>query len=231
MPFVTLSKLQDGEPLVLQTVIDNTGGNLEVALREFHYEVGYRNISSTAEFDFEPWVNPSKIYDPFDIATHSIKTFRLYDGLYSFEQLTRFFHEAVPGITLKFKDSSLAELNAPAHIGRIRLNGSLPQILGIDKEDWIGGNHEGDHKWFYIYLDQLSTTSNIIDSTPSTLLAIVPAATSDCIIDITPSHPMYKKLGAGDIHQLNLRVLDENGTIVQNRGRPMTAVLEIQENA
>ena len=35
----------------------------------------------------------------------------------------------------------------------------------------------------------------------------------------------------GHIHQLNLRVLDENGTIVQNRERPITAVLEIQENA
>ena len=39
---------------------------------------------------------------------------------------------------------------------------------------------------------------------------------------------MYKK---GYIHQLNLRVLDENGTIVQNRGSPITAVLEIRENA
>ena len=87
------------------------------------------------------------------------------------------------------------------------------------------------HKWFYIYLDQLSTTSNLIDGAPSTLLAIVPAATSDGIIDITPSNPMYKKLEVGNIHQLNLRVLDENGTIVLNRRRPITAVLEIRENA
>ena len=42
---------------------------------------------------------------------------------------------------------------------------------------------------------------------------------------------MYKKLEVGRIHQLNLRVLDENGTIVQNRERPITAVLEIRENA
>ena len=31
--------------------------------------------------------------------------------------------------------------------------------------------------------------------------------------------------------ELNLRVLDECGTKVQNRDRPITAVLEIQENA
>ena len=42
---------------------------------------------------------------------------------------------------------------------------------------------------------------------------------------------MFKKLEVGNIHQLNLRVLDENGTIVRNRKRPITAVLEIRENA
>ena len=61
------------------------------------------------------------------------------------------------------------------------------------------GKYEGDrpvkiivHKWFYIYLDQLSTTSNLIDGAPSTLLAVVPAATSDGIIDITPSNHVQK---------------------------------------
>ena len=32
---------------------------------------------------------------------------------------------------------------------------------------------------------------------------------------------MYKKLEVGDIHHLNLRVLNENGTEVQNREKPM----------
>ena len=238
MTFVALTKLQNREPTLLQTVINNTGGKLDIALREFHYEVGYRNISSTGGFEFEPWVNPSKEYDPFDIATHSTKSFALHEGLHSFEQLSRFFYEAVPGITLKFSNSNLAELDAPEHIGRIRLTGSLSQILGVDKKGWIRGKYDGDrpvkiiiHKWFYIYLDQLSTTSNLIDGAPSTLLAIVPAATSDGIINITPSNPMYKKLEVGNIHQLNLRVLNENGTIVLNRRRPITAVLEIRENA
>ena len=42
---------------------------------------------------------------------------------------------------------------------------------------------------------------------------------------------MFKKLEVGNIHQLNLRALDENGTIVRNRKRSITAVLEIRENA
>ena len=86
------------------------------------------------------------------------------------------------------------------------------------------------HKWLYIYLDQLSTTSNIVDGAPSTLLAIVPASATRGIINITPSNPMFKKLAAGHIHQLNLRVFD-NDTVVLNHGKPMTAILEIRENA
>ena len=74
MTFVALTKLQNREPTLLQTVINNTGGKLHIALREFHYEVGYRNTSSTGGFEFD----------------------------------------------------------APEHIGRIRLSGSLSHILGID---------------------------------------------------------------------------------------------------
>ena len=120
----------------------------------------------------------------------------------------------------------------------IRLTDNLRRILGIDESGWIGGEYEGDrpvncitHKWFHIYLDQLSTTSNLVDGAPSTLLAIVPAASDGGIVDINPHYPMYKKMEVGHIHQLTLHVLDENGTIVQNRESPITAVLEIRENA
>ena len=41
---------------------------------------------------------------------------------------------------------------------------------------------------------------------------------------------MYTKLEVGHIDQLNLRVLDENGTIVKNHDKSMTAVLDIREN-
>ena len=61
------------------------------------------------------------------------------------------------------------------------------------------------------------------------LLARVPAAAG--IADINPGCPMYKQLEMGYIHQLNLRILDENGKIPQNRKRSITAVLEIRGNA
>ena len=40
---------------------------------------------------------------------------------------------------------------------------------------------------------------------------------------------MYKRLEMGYINQLNLHVLDEEGAIVNNHKRSITAVLEIRE--
>ena len=225
--FVTLTQLQKGEVSVLQTVIDNTCGKLNVALRGFHYEVGYRNVSSSAGILWRPDVDPTN-----DSPNDRPLKIPVPAGLYTIERLSHFLMEEIPGLTLK-----MIKLNIPESSGMIKLTGDLRRILGIDERGWIDGEYEGDkpakfiaHKWFHIYLDQLSTTSNLVYGAPSTLLAIVPFAAGG-IVDINPYYPMYKKLEVGHIHQLNLRVLDENGTIVQNRERPITAVLEIRENA
>ena len=227
--FVTLTQLQKGEASVLQTVIDNTCSKLNVALRGFHYEVGYRNVSSSAGILWR-----SAVAD--DQSSDRPRKIQVPAGLYNFEQLARVFMEEIPGVTLKItKATGTIKLNIPEPSGMIKLSGDMRRILGIDERGWIDGKYEGDrpakssaHKWFHIYLDQLSTTSNLVDGAPSTLLAIVPAAAGG-IVDINPHCPMYKKLEVGHIHQLNLRMLDENGTIVQNRERPITAVL--RENA
>ena len=54
--FVTLTKLQNREPTLLRTVIDNTCGKLNAALRSFHYEVG-----SHTRDDINPTYNPNLI--------------------------------------------------------------------------------------------------------------------------------------------------------------------------
>ena len=120
----------------------------------------------------------------------------------------------------------------------IQFSSDLRRILGIDEKGWIGGVYEGHgqvkiiaHKWFYIYLNQLSSSSNLVDGAPSTLLAIVPAAAGG-VVDINPYYPVYKKLEVGHLHQLNIRALDEGGMVVKKtRESPITAVLEIRENS
>ena len=190
--FVTLTQLQKGEASVLQTVIDNTCGKLNVALRGFHYEVGYRNVSSSAGIIWRPAVADKQSSDrPQKIPVPA--------GLYTIERLSHFLME-IPDLTLKMnKATGLIKLNIPESSGMIKLTGDLRRILGIDERGWIDGEYEGDrpaqliaHRWFHIYLDQLSTTSNFVDGAPSTLLAIVPVAAGG-IVDINPYYPMYNK--------------------------------------
>ena len=86
------------------------------------------------------------------------------------------------------------------------------------------------NKFFYIYLDQLSTSSNLVDGDPSTLLAVVPTAPgARDVVSIDHPSPMYKKLQGGDTHQLNLRILNERGKLVDNETKPFIVVLEIRD--
>ena len=224
-----MTQLQNEEASVLQTAIDNTGGKLHVALRGFHYEAGYRNVGSSHGF----FVRTPNLRNP----SSPVSTFfTVPTGLYNFEQISSLIIAHITGAQLSITATGLINLFIAEHIA-IRFHSNLRRLLGIDEKGWIEGTYEGDgpvkiiiHKWLYIYLDQLSTTSNIVNGAPSTLLAIVSAATSRGIIDTNFYYPMYTKLEVGDIHHLNLRVLNENGTEVQNREKPMTAVLEIREN-
>ena len=83
--FITLTKLQNREPTLLQTVIDNTCGKLNIALESFHYEVGYHNLDPSTTFGY---VSSSQV-----IGQGITTPFTLYGGMYTFEQISRFLME------------------------------------------------------------------------------------------------------------------------------------------
>ena len=70
--FVTLTKLQNREPTLLQTAIDNTCGKLNVALRSSHYEVGYRNLDAHTRFFLTP-PPPSENYWPDSLSRQPVR--------------------------------------------------------------------------------------------------------------------------------------------------------------
>ena len=168
--FITLTQLRNEEASVLQAAIDNTGGKLHVALRGFHYEVGYRNVGSSQGF----FLRSPNTQNPNSSVQQS---FPVPPGLYNFKQLSRFIAENVNGAQLSLTANNITRLIVPRHIA-IKFRSDLCRLLGIDEKGWIEGTYEGDrparivvHKWFHIYLDQLSTSSNLIDGAPSTLLS------------------------------------------------------------
>ena len=222
--FITLTRLNDEEAPVINPVISNKDGGLYVALRGFNYEVGYHNIGEMSVFVLRP-------------STREYDTITVPSGLYTIEQLSRYLTKNVPALIVRITKSRLAEINIKDGFA-VRIEDDLRQILGVGETLLQGGKkYVGNwpvrlpipHKWFYIYLNQLSTSSNLVDGAPSSLLAIVPAtADGDSVVRINPSNPMYKRLQVGNIHQLSLRVLNERGEIFDNNKKPMTAVLEIR---
>ena len=134
--FVTLTQLQNGEASFLQTVIDNTCGKLNVALRGFRYEVGYRNASSSAGILWRPVVDPTD-----DSRNDRPLKIQLPAGLYNFEQLAQVLLKEIPGVTLKItKATGTIKLNIPEPSGMIKLSGDMRWILGFDERGWIDGN-------------------------------------------------------------------------------------------
>ena len=222
--FITLTQLHDEEATLLQPVISNKDGGLHVALRGFNYEVGYHNIRETYAFVLNP-------------TTRKYVTHIVPSGTYTLEQLTRYLSKNIPTFTIRITKNGSAVINIEDD-SVVSLNEDLREIFSIDErllqggEEYVGSRPARlpiPHKWLYIYLDQLSTSFNFIDGAPSTLLEIVPASTdANSIVSINLHNPVYKKLQVGDIHQLNLRVLNERGDIVDNNQKPMTAVLEIR---
>ena len=222
--FITLTRLHDEEAPVINPVISNKDGGLHAALRGLNYEVGYHNIGEMSVLVLRP-------------STREYDTITVPGGLYTIEQLSRYLTKNIPALVVRITKSRLAEINIKDGFA-VRIEDDLRQILGVGETLLQGGKkYVGNwpvrlpipHKWFYIYLNQLSTSSNLVDGAPSSLLAIVPAtADGDSVVRINPSNPMYKRLQVGNIHQLSLRVLNERGEIFDNNKKPMTAVLEIR---
>ena len=74
--------------------------------------------------------------------------------MYTFEYISRFFIESVPGITLRLNLYGLAEFNVPETIGYIELDEQLHRLLGFNKKRSglnIIGKYVGDVPVNYLY--------------------------------------------------------------------------------
>lgn len=220
--FVTLTNVQSGGAVSLQQPIDNRKGSLEVAIRSFTFWIGWHNLKPG---EFVSWRKNGET-----------NTLSLSQGLYSFDLLADTLSGAEADLSLNVDHfSGRVNFTVPRDY-EVLLSENLTSLLGL-KKGWMTGLNfaEGPinmtpEKALYVHLDQLSTSENVVDGAPSTLLAVFPAPSDPfgTTRNWNP-RPEWKKLAAGTTGELKIRVTDERQALLDNNGQPISVVLEIRE--
>ena len=87
-------------------------------------------------------------------------------------------------------------------------------------------------KIIYIHCDQISTSENCYNGTPSTVLNVLPIR--DKMFGkndwIEYSSPLQKNLTTGTLNELNFKIKDSDGKDIDNHGLPIIMTIEINSN-
>ena len=81
-------------------------------------------------------------------------------------------------------------------------------------------------KSLYVHLSDINESHNYHNGSPSDVIPIENKSFGD-IVSVRFEHPEFKRLKNEAITELKLVVKDENNTVVDNHGLPMSCVLEI----
>ena len=229
--FQTLTNVQEGEAVPLLQYIDNRSGNLRVGLRSITYTVGWYNVESEESITWRELGG-------------STSTVPIPPGLYGVERLQEIIEEStnLVGTTLSVsKENGLINLTVGGN-SEVLFTDGLLRLLGLDDGlggQWLGaGIYTGDRpvnfaswKMLNLHLEQVSTTDNMVDGTPATLLTSIGVgrhAFGD-IHTIRVEHPEYKRLQCGTVDELKVVVRGDNGEFLDNHNLSITVTLEIQQ--
>ena len=174
-------------------------------------------------------------------STETAGTAEISSGLYRFAQLRSLIDRI--GVNFRLRLSmftNIVELHVPNE-WKIHVTDGLLLLLGLDDGRhgaWLeSGTYIGDRvidfaviKTLQIHLEQLSTTGNYVDGAPSTLLANVGLgryAFGDTAT-VRFEQPMFQPLRSGYISELKITIRDNSGNFFNNRGQPISVVLEFQ---
>ena len=163
MIFHTLTNVQLSKHCKLLNYVDNRDGNKKVGLKSITYWVGWYNLSGKQYF-----ATKNKLFD-------------LEPELYNFNDLKHIFSNE--GIDLSVnKINGIITLEIPPST-EIQSSSGILSLLGIILKHGRlnAGKHYGTidlarPKELRFHLDQINTTANYVDGTPSTLLGIIPVS-------------------------------------------------------
>jgi len=190
--------------------IDNTSGNLHVALCEISYSVNWKNISKE--------LKNNQIFETGG------KNIIIPDGYYDFCTLSKIAFEPF-GIVAELNQANLlVTLKFPKR-ANYSLSANLANMLGFkqtlfENHTKITGKYPikmAVNKSLYIHLNELNTTENLLDGNPSNLLEIIPTDRSSYCERETKEYisPRYKRLSKGFFENLNISIKNENGEQVE----------------
>jgi len=226
--FITLRNVQKGEAVSLSHCLDNRNGTLKVALRSIIYWVGWHNVDAGETLSWK------------EVGSSTIDGLRLDPGLYSLAQLAEKFQASVPGLELSVDHATgvTSMTVPPSH--NVRISSGLRTMLGLDDKGWLDegvylGDHLVDfaiHKSLNVHLDEVSTTGNLVDGRPSTLIGIVPVP---CLplggaTSFSYPNPEFRCLRSGLITELKVGIRDDIEQLIDNHDLPISVVLEIIPN-
>ena len=221
--YVTLTDIQNGEAVALSRLIENEQGEFEVALCGFTYSPLWYNISAKLHnnrlrVQDEPGhiVIPEGYYNVCDLGTEIFKPHGASLTLHSPSGRLKITTTAKKvtllkglALTLGFASNSR---DVPAASQRLA---GYPNKLAI-------------HRELFVHLSELSTSDNLHNGAPSTLLRPVSVENERCNEGRTVSFPalQYKRLAAGVISNMTVKVLDEHGGDVDTNY--LSAVLHLR---
>ena len=226
--FQTLTNIQSEESVGLQQYIDNRDGDLKVGLRSITYTVGWYNVHDKESFSWRSSKNST-----------NNNTTEIPPGLYSFTQLKNVIEARKILVIDVNKVNGLITLVVTDGI-EVLLTDGLLSLLGLDDGlggQWLkAGSYIGDRavnfadtKILYLYLEQINTTSNIVDGAPSTILTMIGLGCHPFgdIGTLRVEHPEFKQLQHGTITELKITTRDDSGKILDNHSLPISLTLEI----
>ena len=216
------------QPTTLAYPIDNTCGNLSVALHEIFYKVTWFNISEAEENN---WI------ERHDGHGNVIDLLTIPDGYYGFCALQEILNEY--GIYAKLNSANLKisltfKLPTDRQIPiSYNFAGQLAKMLGFQTDNNVIYNFsvtekdqtfEGQnpvnfavHSLLYVQLEELNTDENLYNGRPSKVLRVFPSGTSAYCDPETKTFTnlQFKKLALGHYESLNLKITDQSGKIAK----------------
>ena len=222
--YITVSISSNKEVVPLQQPIDNRSSGLSIGVSSVIYWVGYHNVSVDEYISIRRGEDLSKV--------------PVAPGLYNCTQLGKIISDAVEGAEMKVSETDgLVALEIPSEYS-VLLSPGLKSLIGLEDEGWFtSGKYVGDRvvdfvpfKAICIFLDELSTTENVVDGSPAALLDVIPVGTEGfgrCVSQRFSS-PAFKRLQHGIIGSLSLRIEGLGGEPIDNHSLPIIISLEIK---